>query len=146
MSVASGALGTNSINNLPERLFVSEKSQQPLCFHLLSQPRKRVMTSPFVTLKPTRRKDANYCADFFKIFLRANTKCARPQIADRRIGISNSIYMICVFIFIVEMLRFEIMAFFDRKAFVGLCRYSSCSMAATSFSRRVCQRRAIVSI
>ena len=104
------------------------------------------MTSPFVTLKPTRRKDANHGGDFFKLFLRANTKCARPQIADRRIGIDKSIYMICVFIFVAVMLRIGAKTFFDWKAFVELCRYNSCSMVATSFSRRICQHCAIVSM
>ena len=78
------------------------------------------MTSPFVTLKPTRRIDANHGGDFFKLFLRANRKCARPQIADRRIGIDRSIYMICMFIFIAVISRFAAMAFFDRRPLGGL--------------------------
>ena len=78
------------------------------------------MTSPFVTLKPTRRKDANHGGDFFKNFLRVNRKCARLQNADRRIGIEKSIYMICVFIFIAVMLRIGAKAFFDRRPLGGL--------------------------
>lgn len=42
---ASGVSGTNSINNPPERLFVSEKSQQPLCLRKFHS--KFVLAPPF---------------------------------------------------------------------------------------------------
>jgi len=37
-------------------------------------------------------------------------------------------------------------AFFDMSMTVGFCRYSSCDMAATSFSRRVYQRLVVIPI
>ena len=48
------------------------------------------------------------------------TKSAHPQNADRRKGIGRSIYMTYLFIFMVEISRWRIIAFFDQKILCGL--------------------------
>ena len=71
-------------------------------------------------------------------------KCAHLQDADRRKGIIKSIYMICVFIFEGKICPVGMYSFFGRKLPVKLCRWRPCTTAATSISRRVCQRQGVI--
>ena len=67
-----------------------------------------------------------------RIWGNSTKKIARLHMADGRNGISRSIYMICIFIFIGRVSRSLGQAFFERITFVGFCRYGIGFMAATS--------------
>lgn len=52
--------------------------------------------------------------------------------------------MICMFIFMGKIRPMSMYSFFDRELPVKLCRWRPCTTAATSISRRVCQRQGVI--
>ena len=96
-----------------------------------------------LTFHNALRKMPKRNTNFFKFFS-DKTKCARLQNAIGRTWKINSIMMICVIIYEAGISRGGGRAFFDKKVIVKFCRLVMYFMAATSISRRICQRSVVI--